>query len=257
MVPNHISQLVSLVAMEPPNSFLADSVRDEQSKLLNAITPMSSEEVLQRTVRGQYGEGEIDGQGVSGYREEQDVPPDSTTETFVAMKLHVDNWRWAGVPFYVRTGKRMAMRHTEIAIQFRQAPFMMFRDTSVNRLKPNFLVIHIAPDEGISLRFSAKIPGPQMRLGNVDMSFRYSDYFGTMPNTGYEVLIYDCMIGDQTLFQRADQVEAGWCIVSPILDIWKALPPRSFPNYPAGTWGPRESDQLMERDGRHWRNDHE
>jgi len=253
MVPNHISQLISLTAMEPPNSFGADEVRDEQAKVLRAVQPMTAEEVLQRTVRGQYGEGEIEGEGVSGYREEQDVPPNSNTETYVALKLTIDNWRWANVPFYARTGKRMAARHTEIAIQFREAPFVLFRDTSVEHLKPNYLVMHIAPDEGITLRFSAKVPGPQMMLGGVNMNFNYSDYFGTVANTGYEVLIYDCMIGDQTLFQRADQVEAGWTIVDPILDVWKALPARNFPNYASGTWGPKEGSQLLERDGRKWR----
>jgi glucose-6-phosphate 1-dehydrogenase len=255
MVPNHISQLISLVAMEPPNSFDADAVRDEQAKVLKAIQPFSAEEVLQRTVRGQYGEGETDGATVPAYRDEPDVPKDSNTETFVAIKLQIDNWRWAGVPFYVRTGKRMAMRHTEVAIQFREAPFVLFRNTAVEHLKPNFLVMHIAPDEGISMRFSAKVPGPQMRLGSVNMNFKYTDYFGVVPNIGYEVLIYDCIIGDQTLFQRADQVEAGWNIVNPILDVWHALPARSFPNYASGTWGPSDSDLLLERDGRHWRNE--
>ncbi len=255
MVPNHISQLVSLTGMEPPSSFQADAVRDEQSKLLRTIQPMTAEEVLQKTVRGQYGEGELGDKRVEGYREEPDVASESNTETFVAMKLGIDNWRWAGVPFYVRTGKRMATRHTEIAIRFKQAPFIMFKDTSVEQLKPNYLVVHIAPDEGISLRFSAKVPGPQMKLGSVDMSFNYADYFGTQPNTGYEVLIYDCMVGDQTLFQRADMVEAGWSIVNPILDVWHALPARNFPNYAAGSWGPRESELLLEHDGRHWRNE--
>jgi glucose-6-phosphate 1-dehydrogenase len=255
MVPNHISQLISLTAMEPPNSFSADEVRDEQAKVLKAVQPFSSEDVLQRTVRGQYGEGEIEGQGVMGYREEPDVPKTSNTETFVAMKLQIDNWRWAGVPFYVRTGKRMEIRLTEVAIQFKEAPHILFRQTSVEHLKPNLLVIKIAPEEGISMRFSAKVPGPQMRLGSVNMDFKYTDYFGLVPNTGYEVLIYDCIIGDQTLFQRADQVEAGWELVNPILDVWHALPARNFPNYPAGSWGPRESDLLMERDGRQWRNE--
>ncbi|GAC1643864.1 MAG: glucose-6-phosphate dehydrogenase [Acidobacteriaceae bacterium] len=255
MVPNHISQLISLTAMEPPNSFGADEVRDEQAKVLKAIQPMTAEEVLQRTVRGQYGEGEIDGQAVAAYRAEPDVETDSNTETYVAVKMTIDNWRWAGVPFYARTGKRMASRHTEIAIQFKQAPFVLFRKTEIEQLKPNFLVIHIAPDEGISMRFSAKIPGPQMRLGSVNMNFNYTDYFGAVPNTGYEVLIYDCIIGDQTLFQRADQVEAGWGIVSPILDVWHALPARNFPNYASGTWGPKEATQLLERDGRQWRDE--
>jgi glucose-6-phosphate 1-dehydrogenase len=254
MVPNHIMQLISLTSMEPPVSFQADAVRDEQAKILHAIQPLSAEEVLTKTVRGQYGEGEIDGQRVPGYRHEGDVPTESKTESFVAMKLMIDNWRWADVPFYLRTGKRMPARHTHIVIQFRRAPFMLFRDTPVENLMPNQLVLHIQPEEGISLRFAAKVPGPTMRLGAVDMNFEYADYFGKQPSTGYERLLHDCMIGDQTLFQRADMVEAGWCVVSPVLDVWKALPPRYFPNYAAGTWGPKEADDLMERDGRHWRN---
>ncbi len=254
MVPNHIMQLITLTAMEPPVSFRADSVRDEQSKILHAIQPLSAEEVLTRTVRGQYGEGVISGERVPPYRAEPGVPPDSKTETFVAMKLLIDNWRWADVPFYLRTGKRMPQRNTYIVIQFRRAPFVLFRDTPVENLMPNQLVLHIQPEEGISLRFAAKAPGAQMRLGSVDMNFEYADYFGVQPSTGYERLLHDCMIGDQTLFQRADMVEAGWCVVSPLLDVWKALPPRNFPNYHAGTWGPREADELLERDGRRWRN---
>jgi glucose-6-phosphate 1-dehydrogenase len=254
MVPNHIMQLISLTSMEPPVSFEANAVRDEQAKVLHAIQPLSSEEVLTRTVRGQYGPGIEDSQRVPGYRQEPDVPPDSRTETFVAMKLAIDNWRWADVPFYLRTGKRLAAQATDIVIQFRRAPFVLFRDTPVENLMPNQLVLHIQPEEGISLQFAAKVPGPIMRLGAVDMNFEYADYFGTQPSTGYERLLHDCMIGDATLFQRADMVEAGWCVVSPALDVWKALPPRNFPNYPAGSWGPREADELLERDGRHWRN---
>ncbi|PYX42325.1 MAG: glucose-6-phosphate dehydrogenase [Acidobacteria bacterium] len=254
MVPNHIMQLISLTAMEPPISFQADAVRDEQAKILHAIQPLTSEEVLTRTVRGQYGEGELVGQHAPAYREEKAVPPDSRTETYVAMKLQIDNWRWAGVPFYVRTGKRLAARATDIVIQFRRAPFVLFRDTSVENLMPNQLVLHIQPEEGISLRFAAKTPGPVMRLGTVDMDFEYSDYFGKQISTGYERLLHDCMVGDATLFQRADMVEAGWSVISPILDIWKALPPRTFPNYPAGSWGPKDGDALLEHDGRHWRN---
>lgn len=253
MMPNHIFQLVSLTAMEPPISFDANAVRDEQNKILNAIQPFSSEDVLQRAVRGQYGEGTMSGNSVPAYRSESDVAPDSKTETFAALKINIDNWRWAGVPFYLRTGKRLASRHTEVAIQFKQAPFILFRDTPVERLKPNGLIIHIAPDEGISLRFGAKIPGPQVQMGSVDMSFNYRDYFGTHPTTGYEILLYDGMIGDQTLFQRADMVEAGWAVVDPILDVWKALPTRNFPNYASGSWGPKEADDLIQRDGRAWR----
>jgi glucose-6-phosphate 1-dehydrogenase len=254
MIPNHIMQLVSLTAMEPPISFEADAVRDEQAKVLHAIQPISSEDVLSRSVRGQYGEGEIFDHRVVAYRSEPGVPADSRTETFVAMKLQVDNWRWAGVPFYVRTGKRLPVRNTHIVIQFRRAPFVLFRDTPVESLMPNQLVLHIQPEEGISLRFAAKVPGPVMRLGSVDMDFEYADYFGKQPSTGYERLLHDCMVGDATLFQRADMVEAGWSIVSPVLDVWKALPPRSFPNYAAGTWGPKEAEALLDHDGRRWRN---
>jgi glucose-6-phosphate 1-dehydrogenase len=253
MIPNHILQLLSLTAMEPPISFEADAVRDEQSKVLNAITPISPEEVLTRAVRGQYAEGVADGLHGPAYRDEQFVDCHSNTETFVALKLGLDNWRWADVPFYVRTGKRLPKRVTEIVIQFRQAPFVLFRDTPVDNLTPNLLVMHIQPDEGISLRFGAKIPGAHVKVGGVTMDFHYADYFGAEPSTGYERLLYDCMIGDATLFQRADMVEAGWSVVEPILDVWKALPARTFPNYVAGTWGPREADELMRKDGRHWR----
>jgi len=253
MVPNHMLQLLSLTAMEPPISFDANAVRDEQNKVLNAIQPFSSDDVLHRAVRGQYGEGVLNGEPVSGYRSEANVAPDSRTETFVALKLSIDNWRWADVPFYLRTGKRLLARHTEVAIQFKSVPFILFRDTPVERLKPNLLIVHIAPDEGISLRFGAKIPGPQMQLGPVDMSFKYIDYFGTHPTTGYEMLLYDAMTGDQTLFQRADMIEAGWSVVDPILDVWKTSPARNFPNYAAGSEGPKDADELIQRDGRSWR----
>jgi glucose-6-phosphate 1-dehydrogenase len=167
--------------------------------------------------------------------------------------LRYDNWRWADVPFYLRTGKRMSRRVTEIAIQFKRAPFMLFRDTSIASLTQNQLVIRIQPDEGISLCFGAKVPGPIMRQGPVEMDFSYADHFGSTPATGYERLLYDCMVGDQTLFQRADMVEAGWSVITPVLDVWKALPPRAFPNYSAASWGPKEADELLERDGRAWR----
>ena len=238
--------------MEPPVSFDADVVRDEQSKILKAIQPMNPEEVLTRTVRGQYGEG-MNGNGrMVAYRSELNVAPDSRMETYVAMKLFIDNWRWSDVPFYLRTGKRMPTRATEIAIQFKRAPFVLFRQTAVESLSPNRLVLHLQPDEGISLSFGAKIPGPVVRLGAVNMDFQYKDYFGATPSTGYERLLYDCMCGDATLFQRSDMVEASWQIVAPILDVWQALPPRRFPNYAAGTWGPREADELLERDKRYW-----
>ena len=253
MVPNHIFQLVTLTAMEPPISFEADAVRDEQVKILRAIQSISPEEVLKYTVRGQYGEGIVGDQRALAYRSEPNVPPNSLTETFVALKLYIDNWRWANVPFYLRTGKRLPCRVTEVAIQFKSAPFVLFRKTTVEHLKPNVLVLHIQPNEGISLNFGAKIPGPLVRMGTVDMEFKYEDYFGRTPSTGHERLLYDCMLGDATLFQRADMVEAGWGVVSTIQDVWKALPHRKFPNYPAGTWGPQEADDLMARDGREWR----
>lgn len=253
MVPNHMFQLITLTAMEPPISFEADAVRDEQVKILRAMQSLSPEEVLKCTVRGQYGEGLIKGKRVPAYRAESNVTPNSATETYVALKLYIDNWRWAGVPFYLRTGKRLPCRATEIAIQFKRAPFVLFRKTNVEQLKPNLLVLHIQPDEGISLNFGAKVPGPVVRLGTVDMQFRYKDYFGSTPSTGYERLLYECMLGDATLFQRTDMIEAGWSVASPIQDIWKALPHRKFPNYAAGTWGPQEADELMARDGREWR----
>jgi glucose-6-phosphate 1-dehydrogenase len=253
MVPNHLFQLLSLTAMEPPISFKADAVRDEQAKSLQAISVPAPEDVLTRMVRGQYGEGTVGEEILPAYRSEPSVAPESCTETFVAMKLAIDNWRWADVPFYLRTGKRLSKRVSEIAIQFRRAPFILFRNTPVERLPTNRLVIHILPDEGVSLSFGAKIPGPVMALGSVDMDFEYVDYFGKKPDTGYERLLYDCMHGDQTLFQRADMVEAGWSVIQPVLDVWKALPPRSFPNYPAGCWGPKEAEDLLIRDGRKWR----
>jgi glucose-6-phosphate 1-dehydrogenase len=253
MVPNHLFQLVSLTAMEPPISFGANSVRDEQAKALHAVQIPSPEEVLTMAVRGQYGEGLVGEDHVPAYRQEPKVAPDSTTETFAGLKLRIDNWRWADVPFYLRTGKRLAERTTEIAIQFKRAPFQLFRDTPVETLEANRLVLRIQPEEGLSLRFSAKIPGPIMHIGAVEMKFNYVDYFGRTPSTGYERLIYDCMVGDAALFQRADMVEAGWSVITPVLDVWKALPPRAFPNYPSGSWGPREADELMARDGRAWR----
>ena len=253
MVPNHLMQLLSLTAMESPASFQADAVRNEQAKVLRAIQPLDSDDVLNRSVRGQYGEGAFGAEKVPAYRAETGVSPDSRTETYAAMKLTVDNWRWAGVPFYLRTAKRMAKRHTEITIQFKRTPFELFANSAFRKLHTNTLVMQIQPVEGISLSFGAKIPGAVLRVGSVDMSFEYSRYFGTAAHTGYEVLLYDCMIGDATLFQRADMVEAGWSVVDPILDVWTALPPRKFPNYAAGTWGPKDADELLERDERQWR----
>jgi glucose-6-phosphate 1-dehydrogenase len=253
MVPNHIFQLITLCAMEPPISFEADAVHDEQVKVLHAIQPFSPEAALKDAVCGQYGAGAIQGQQVPAYRSEPHVAPDSHTSTFVALALHIDNWRWAGVPFYLRTGKRMSTVATQVVIRFRRPPFMLFRKTTVGRLPPNEIVIDIQPDEGICLNFEAKVPGPVVKLGSVNMSFAYSDYFGSTPQTGYETLIYDCMMGDPTLFQRADMVEASWRVVQPILDAWKPQPPDDFPNYAAGSWGPAKSFELLRRDGREWR----
>ena len=253
MVPNHLFQLLSLTAMEPPISFDADAVRDKQAEILHAVQVPSPEEVVDVAVRGQYGEGTAENERLPGYRNEPMVSQSSNTETFVALKLQIDNWRWAGVPFYLRTGKRLPLRATEIAIQFRRSPFVLFRKTKIADLQTNRLVIHIQPDEGISLRFGAKVPGPVMRLGLVNMEFDYTRDFGRSHNTGYERLLHDCMVGDATLFQRADMVEAGWKVIQPVLDIWKALPARQFPNYAAGTWGPAESDELLAREGRAWR----
>ena len=254
MIPNHIFQLVTLTTMEPPVSFDADAVRDEQAKILHAIQPFDPEDVLHNAVRGQYGAGEIDGKLMPAYRSETKVAPDSKTETFAALKLSLDNWRWADVPFYLRTGKHLATRHTEIAIQFKRAPFVLFRNTEVEKLTTNRLIIHIQPDEGITLHFGAKVPGPVVQVGAVDMDFNYKDHFGDAPSTGYERLLYDCMIGDATLFQRADMVESSWNVVTPVLDVWQALPTRNFPNYASGSWGPKEADEMIQRDGRKWRN---
>jgi glucose-6-phosphate 1-dehydrogenase len=253
MVQNHMFQLLAFTAMEPPISFEADVVRDERVKVLYALRPFSPEDVLHQTVRGQYGGGAIEGHVEPAYRAEKNVAPASNVETYVALKLFVDNWRWADVPFYLRTGKHLPKRVTEIAIQFKRAPLQLFRGTGVERLSANVLVLKIQPDEGISLQFQAKIPGPDVALGKVKMHFEYADYFGTQPSTGYETLLYDCMTGDSTLFHRSDMVEAGWAAVAPILDVWQALTPRSFPNYAAGTWGPKDADELIERDGRKWR----
>jgi glucose-6-phosphate 1-dehydrogenase len=253
MVPNHVFQLISLIAMEPPISFQADAVRDEQSKALRAIQPMSPEDVLARTVRGQYAAGEVEGRRLPDYRGEEKVDPRSSTETYVAMKLLIDNWRWTDVPFYLRVGKALPKHATEIAIQFKRPPFVLFRNTGIADLAPNVLVIRIQPDQGIALTFGVKVPGATLRIGTVDMDFSYADHFGLQPATGYERLLYDAMLGDQTLFQRADMVEASWAAVQPVLDVWSALPPRNFPNYHAGTSGPRDADQLLARDGRAWR----
>ena len=253
MVPNHVFQLLSLTAMEPPYSFDADAVRTEKHKVLEAVHPLDDAEVRRNTVRGQYGAGNLEGKAVKAYREEPGVAADSKTETYVAMRLGIDNWRWAGVPFYLRTGKRLTRRTTEIAIQFKQAPFALFRDTPVDILTPNVLALQLQPDEGASLQFGAKIPGPEIALGGVRMNFSYRDYFKTEPTTGYETLVYDCMIGDAMLFNRADGVEAGWEVVQPILDLWHDDKTVPLEIYPSGGGGPEGADQLLWRSGRQWR----
>jgi len=253
MVPNHVFQLLSLTAMEPPNSFDADAVRTEKHKVLEAVHPLDEQEVRRNTVRGQYAVGKLGDTADKAYRAEPGVAPDSATETYVAMRLGIDNWRWAGVPFYLRTGKRMTRRTTEIAIQFKQAPFALFRDTPVDILTPNVLALQIQPDEGASLQFGAKIPGPEIALGSVRMNFSYKDYFDTEPTTGYETLVYDCMIGDQMLFNRADGVEAGWEVVQPMLDLWQNDKTAPLEMYPAGSAGPEAADNLLWRSGRKWR----
>jgi glucose-6-phosphate 1-dehydrogenase len=250
MVPNHLFQLLSMTAMEPPISFDADEVRSKKTDVIQAIKPLDP---VQDVARGQYDAGQVLGKQVRAYRQEPNVAPNSTTETYIACKLIIDNWRWAGVPFYLRTGKYMKRRSTEIAIRFHQAPFALFRGTNVERMHPNWMILRIQPDEGIALEFAAKRPGPTVTLDTVSMDFAYKTYFKIEPDTGYETLIYDCMIGDATLFQRADTVEAGWQAVQPILDTWANNPPRDFPNYAAGSDGPVAADELLARDGRAWR----
>ena len=254
MIQNHMFQLLALVAMEPPFSFEPNAVRDEKAKVLHAIHPLTHEEVLTHTVRGQYGEGMVEGKRLPAYRSEPDVNPHSNTETYAAIKLFIDNWRWADVPFYLRSGKALPKRLTEIAIQFRRAPLMLFRKVRVGHFQANRLILHIQPREGISWDFEAKTPGPTIKMKTVSMDFNYADHFGSEPSTGYETLLYDAMIGDSTLFQRNDIVEAAWTVATPILDLWQSLPPRNFPNYPArNAWGPPEADEMMHRDKREWR----
>jgi glucose-6-phosphate 1-dehydrogenase len=252
MVPNHLFQLLSLTAMEPPISFDAEAVRAKKAEVIQAIQQLTPERALRDAVRGQYGPGTVLGKPVRAYRNEPDVAPDSVTETFIAYRLQIDNWRWAGVPFYLRTGKYMKRHQTEIAIRFHQAPYALFRGTDVERMNPNWLILRIQPDEGIELVFAAKRPGPTVKLSTVSMDFAYQTFFKMAPNTGYETLIYDCMIGDATLFQRADNIEAGWQAVQPILDVWANTKPTD-PGYAAGESGPAAADELLERDGRAWR----
>ena len=249
MLPNHLFQLVAMTAMEPPVSFDAEDIRAKKAELFKAMQPVRLSDV----VRGQYDAGAMDGAAVPGYRQEPNVAPDSNVESYVAMRLMIDNWRWAGVPFYLRTGKRLNIRSSEIAIRFRSAPYELFRQTPVDELDADWLILRIQPDEGIRLRFNAKRPGPAMALESVSMRFNYKDYFRQAPAVGYETLIYDCLTGDATLFQRADQVEAAWNLVEPVLQGWQHTPPRHFPNYAAGTEGPTAANDLLARDGRAWR----
>jgi len=253
MVPNHVFQLLSMTAMEPPISFDAEAVRSKKAEVIEAIRPMDPEQALRDAVRGQYSAGKVLDKAVRAYRNEPDVAPDSNIETYFACKLSIDNWRWAGVPFYLRTGKYLTRRWTEIAIRFHSAPFALFRDTAVDRMIPNWLILRIEPDEGIAMEFAAKHPGPTVRLSPVQMNFDYKTYFQMAPNTGYETLIYDCMIGDATLFQRADNIEAGWRAVQPILDVWANASVKNIPTYVAGSSGPEAADELLARDGRAWR----
>ena len=251
MIQSHVLQLTSLVAVEPPAAFDATAVRNEKLKVLQSIRPFNLEMVAQSVVRGQYAPGNIGDKPVAGYREEPGVNPASKTETFVSGKLLIDNWRWAGVPFYIRSGKRLAKRSTEIMIQFHSAPHIVFRERDV---QPNRLVLNIQPDEGISISFGAKRPGTEMSIGNVTMDFSYREGFGETTRSAYATLLNDCVRGDATLFDRGDSVEAAWALVDPILDVWTAARTAKVPQYTAGSWGPRESDLLLERDGRQWYN---
>jgi len=251
MVPNHLFQLLALTAMEPPNCFEADAVRTEKLKAIDAIH-LPAKDVLADVVRGQYSAGTVNGKAVSAYRAADGVAPRSLTETYVAMRLMIDNWRWAGVPFYLRTGKALGARRTEIAIKLKSAPYALFRDTPVETLTRNLLVLRIQPDEGAALHFNAKIPGPDIAIENVRMDFKYKDYFDAAPSTGYETLIYDCMIGDPTLFQRADNIEAGWRAVAPILEAWRRTGGSDLAMYPAGGDGPAAAAELLARSGREW-----
>jgi glucose-6-phosphate 1-dehydrogenase len=253
MVPNHLFQLLALTAMEPPSRFEADAVRTEKLKAIEAIRPLSEADVRSDVVRGQYAAGRVKGKMVPAYREAPGVARDSVTETYVAMRLFIDNWRWAGVPFYLRTGKSLAARKTEIAVRFRSAPLALFRDMPVENLAQNLLVLRIQPDEGAALHFNAKIPGPDVRVENVRMNFKYEDYFDAAPSTGYETLIYDCMIGDPMLFQRAVDIEAGWRVVDPILAAWRGAGGRDLCIYPAGSEGPAPAQDLLARADRQWR----
>src|SRR6476660_620467 len=249
---NHLLQLMSLVAMEPPATFDANPLRDEKVKVMRAVSEMVPDRVRADVVRGQYGSGWVEGKAVEGYREEAEVDPESETETFIAARLEIDDWRWGGVPFYLRSGKRLPKRATEIAIQFKDVPHRLFQDSSAEP-EPNLLAMRIQPDEGIMLRFAAKVPGLGIDVRSVSMDFTYGSAFTVDSPDAYETLILDALLGDASLFTRADEVEAAWSIVTPIIETWAIDEPPAFPNYEAGTWGPDEAHQLLAREGRRWR----
>jgi glucose-6-phosphate 1-dehydrogenase len=254
MVQNHLMQLLSLVAMEPPIAFNGRAVRDEKVKVLHAVRHIQGDAVRFATARGQYGPGWVSGEEVPGYKQEPDVPDSSRTETFAALKLYVDSWRWADVPFYLRTGKRMPKRSTEIAIQFKRAPHLLFRDiVDVSAMEPNVLSLRIQPNEGITLKFHTKVPGTPVRIRPANMDFLYGASFVVQSPSAYETLLLDALRGDNTLFARGDEVEAAWSIVDDIVAGWREIPAPEFPNYEAGAWGPQEADDLIEADGRQWR----
>ncbi len=253
MFQNHLLQLLTLVAMDPPVAFEANAVRDKKVEVLRAVRPFSVEDVPHVAVRAQYGPGFVGGAPVPGYRQEPGVRPDSTTPTYACLRLYIDTWRWAGVPFYLRSGKRMPKRATEIAIQFHQVPLSLFRQSTTDRLEPNVLALRIQPDEGITLRFASKVPGPALRVRSVTMDFRYGASFGVQAPEAYERLLLDCMLGDSTLFTRNDEVELAWRIVTPLLEAWDGPAREPIPQYEAGTWGPPEADAFIGRDGREWR----
>ncbi len=252
MVQNHLLQILCLIAMEAPVSFDADEVRNKKVDVLRAIRPIRPEEVHHFAVRGQYGPGIVKGKAAPGYREEPGIAPGSPTETYAALKLFIDNWRWEGVPFYLRTGKRLPAKVSEVSILFRPAPHQPFPSAAVENWQTNRLIIRIQPEEGIVTRIQAKQPGTRLLLGPVDMQFRYSDAFRTIPPEAYETLLLDVVRGDATLFMRADQVECAWKIVEPVLEAWESVPPGDFPDYPAGSWGPEAAELLIARDGLTW-----
>jgi glucose-6-phosphate 1-dehydrogenase len=252
IVQNHMMQLLSLVAMEPPVNLSADAIRDEKVKVLQAIRPFSEKDLNTSIVRGQYGPGFINGEPVVSYREEKNVNPKSVVETYVAMKLYIDNWRWDGVPFFLRGGKRLPKKGTEIAVTFKDPPGVLFQNQE-KRNEPNVLAIRIQPDEGSSLKINTKVPGPSSPIQPVKMDFRYGSFFGMSPPEAYERLILDCILGDNTLFAREDEVFNSWRLLTPALEHWAAIPPKDFPNYPSGSWGPKAADDLMAESTRKWR----